>query len=109
MKNLFNTFKLSVEQDLDMNQAIDQIEQQIIDDHKELIDGFILHSNRFLMAQLYVCFLPFFFIIAEIINWVFTDFMEVPLTFINESVRIGYFIFNSVVLLIFVIIARYER
>ena len=107
MKYLLNTFRISVDHDTDINQSIDEIEKQLLDDQKSLIDKFILHSNRMLMFSLYTCFLPFLYIILEIINWVLTDFMETPIAFINESFRLYFWIFVTLFIGVFTLFIRY--
>ena len=41
IKLLLHSFKLSIEQDIDINMAIDEVEQELLDDQKETFDNYI--------------------------------------------------------------------
>lgn len=100
LNNVLNTFKISLEQNIDLEEGIKQIEEQIIDEQKNSIDKFILHTNRFSFILTYVTFLSFFYLIIEIINWVFKEFIEEGQALINDSFRMGFFIFGIVIFLL---------
>jgi len=107
-KYLLSSLKLSIEKNIDVNYTIDQIEQQIIQEQKGEIDKYINRTNRTSLFTLYVAFLPFLYIIIEVINWVMTDFFEDGEAIIDDKFRIGFFTFCLIALLIMTIMSMYN-
>lgn len=99
LKFLMSSIRSSIDQAIDLNYVIEEIEEQIIDEQKNIFDKYILYTNRMSMAALYVTFAPFIYVILEIINWVVVDFMEGS-SFMSDSIRIGFFVANTVALLL---------
>lgn len=105
-KYLLDCFKLSVEQGLDLSVPINEIEQRIMVDQKTSIDHFVTKTNNFSMFAIYTMFIPFFYILAEIINWVFTDFMEVSNPILTDDMRKLIFIGNTIAIGVMVLLLR---
>jgi hypothetical protein len=93
-KYFLNAMKISLEEGIDLNYTIEEVENQILNDQKDNVDDFILHTNKSLMWVLYSLFLPFFFLIIEIVNWVFESFFDDGEAIIDDQFRLYYFIFT---------------
>lgn len=109
LNNLLNSFRISIEQNINLKAAIDQIEEQILEEHKENIDKFVSHTNFISGIALYTSFLPFLYIVIEILNWTYGEFIGNPSGFLTDNLRILIFGGSLVVFLIATLITRYER
>jgi len=64
---LFNTMKLAIEGNIDLNYVINELEEQIITKQKENIEGFIAYSKGFSLWTLYIFFFPVFYLLILVI------------------------------------------
>ena len=106
---LLNVFKLAIEGNVNFNYAINDIEEKILEEQKISFDNYVIHVSKFSTGAFYVLLIPFIYLVLMIINWVATSFFEGGQEILDTNLRMILFIFNAVLLLLAVLMMRFNK